>query len=39
MFKTRIQCMKCNRWVGNIGSVSLANLKILCSNCITTKDE
>ncbi len=39
MFKTKIKCMECNKWVGNIGSVSLANLKFICSDCVIKKDK
>lgn len=34
IMNVKIMCMDCNRWVGNLGSTSLAKTKMLCSACI-----
>lgn len=35
----KIMCMDCSRWIGNVGSVSLAKTKMLCSACIINNEK
>lgn len=38
MFKTKIVCMRCNKWIGSVGSSTLSKTKMICVDCMTEEE-